>query len=790
MSHDAAARQLSWPLGTVKGRLARARDLLRTRLARRGVALTGGGLAAALAQSTAVGKVPAALLGMTLRQAVSFAGGETLAAGAVSTQAVKLAKGALQTMTATKLVLVLLLLGAAGGIGTATGLFLYRASGGEGPRDQPLPQAARAPIPPPVPAREDFGPEVKGLRAKVSLVKNKVEVGAAVLAAYVVKNVSREEQTLWHSGFWPNHLIVVKDADGKEPPLTEHGKERRRVFSPGGERLRNVAVKVPAGGEDAAYEKYDLTRHYDLSRPGRYTVQYVYEEKQGGWEGRLPSNEAAFEIVAVKEDRQNVIEKDGVRFEILVPDRDWPIPENRDGARAPIKLGLRITNKTDKPLRFTRFDTLFPEMTGPNGKPLSRSGGRNETLPMKESDCPLVKPGERVTFDIDAHLFWQGGKLRFGGSDGFGGVWGFADELKPGRYRLRIWYVNTATEHEVGRAERTVLKGIWTGEVKTPFVEVSLTPRAAAREQKDDNMAESEAVRVQGLSFVALVPKGVSRLGEVDLGLRVTNVSDKPVALSVNDVISIRLVSLAGERTGMNRGRDGLPRPKPPVMLQPGDSWRWRSGARLVRAGGDRSTIQLEGPDGRGVAGFWWFAAMKEGKYRLSIEYANSNARQGEVALWVGKATTKEVEFEIGPGANREPGEKPAVKPAEEAVKGDLKKLQGTWRLVAIEEAGQAVPPANFGQNTHWVFSGTTGTFTSGKRVLTGTITLDSAKRPRWIDVTHGTDLVLQGIYELKGDRLRLFLVPAGARRPGEFKTEKGTQQSISTYERARTDPK
>src|SRR5262249_9678331 len=38
-SHDEAARQLNWPLGTVKGRLARGRDLLRTGLARRGLTL-------------------------------------------------------------------------------------------------------------------------------------------------------------------------------------------------------------------------------------------------------------------------------------------------------------------------------------------------------------------------------------------------------------------------------------------------------------------------------------------------------------------------------------------------------------------------------------------------------------------------------------------------------------------------------------------------------------------------------------------------------------------------------
>jgi RNA polymerase sigma factor (sigma-70 family) len=101
-THDQAADELRCPVGTVRSRLARGRDLLKKRLTRRGFAPsamaailgTGPNLPAKLLIET----VPPSLVSATVKAALGFSSAQTIQASAIATSALALAQGVLTTM--------------------------------------------------------------------------------------------------------------------------------------------------------------------------------------------------------------------------------------------------------------------------------------------------------------------------------------------------------------------------------------------------------------------------------------------------------------------------------------------------------------------------------------------------------------------------------------------------------------------------------------------------------------------------------------------------------------------
>jgi thiol-disulfide isomerase/thioredoxin len=123
-----AASQLGLPEGSVASRLARARLMLAKRLTRRGVALSGGSVAAALAAGPASASVLPALVASTMKAASLLAAGQ---ATGVSAQVAALTDGMVKAMLVTKIkgVLALALLAGIALAGAAGLLYQGRAEG-------------------------------------------------------------------------------------------------------------------------------------------------------------------------------------------------------------------------------------------------------------------------------------------------------------------------------------------------------------------------------------------------------------------------------------------------------------------------------------------------------------------------------------------------------------------------------------------------------------------------------------------------------------------------------------
>jgi RNA polymerase sigma factor (sigma-70 family) len=132
-TYPEAAQLLGWPEGTVSGRLARARDILRRRLTRRGLALPAG-VAALLAAEATEAAAPGTLVQVTIRVAM---GPEA------SSAAVALAEEVIRAMFYSRLRSVGAVVLALAVIGTGLGVWAH----GRNEPPAPAPEAPPAPAP-------------------------------------------------------------------------------------------------------------------------------------------------------------------------------------------------------------------------------------------------------------------------------------------------------------------------------------------------------------------------------------------------------------------------------------------------------------------------------------------------------------------------------------------------------------------------------------------------------------------------------------------------------------------
>jgi RNA polymerase sigma factor (sigma-70 family) len=152
-----AARLRGVSEGTLSSQLTRGRRLLAKRLARQGVSLSGGALAAALSEGAAPAAVPAPLVSSTVQAAALVAAGRV---AAVATPAAALMNEVLKAMLMTKLKLAVAAVMAAALLGT--GGLLYQAAG-QAPRAEARP--AGRPL-----------SELELLRREVEILKLQMEV--------------------------------------------------------------------------------------------------------------------------------------------------------------------------------------------------------------------------------------------------------------------------------------------------------------------------------------------------------------------------------------------------------------------------------------------------------------------------------------------------------------------------------------------------------------------------------------------------------------------------------------
>jgi RNA polymerase sigma factor (sigma-70 family) len=310
INYREAARQIGCPLGTLSVRLARARELLRGRLGRRGLAVSSAVLAALIGRQTATAALPPVLLRSTLQAASAYATGTT--AGAVSAQAALLAESVAATMASQRVKPVVALVLALMLAASSAGLVAFWMADPKPEREPALegPALAEAQV-------------SDGLKLTLTLDPAETTLPAGADNAEPVKlkvsftNVG--DQSLKVNIWLSRVSLEVVGPEGKPVPLRLEKEKQadtsKKVYHMHVPKTEHPVVPpadyqfpvLMAGKTEVLHEETfprGAKLFYALNKPGEYRIKALYSSRvvrppfEGCWIGSVTSNEVMLKVVA------------------------------------------------------------------------------------------------------------------------------------------------------------------------------------------------------------------------------------------------------------------------------------------------------------------------------------------------------------------------------------------------------------------------------------------------------------------------------------------------------------
>ncbi len=249
---------------------------------------------------------------------------------------------------------------------------------------------------------------------------------------------------------------------------------------------------------------------FEALLPGNYQIRFIYQHNcvnrvipeinpleitnvEDSESELLISPFVNLRLVQAVEADSNAVEMDGIRFEILVPERVLSIPKNNlmhkllylmkslspipidySSFIIPVQIGIRITNNTSTPLRFSFYFTLFLEIMGVDGL-IPFGDGWIRASCLSDYDILSVMPGEDITFFPETEIFglWED-KFGVRITTGNGDILIF-EPLTLETYQVRLTYSSQQSIVKIYESVETYTTlDVWSGQISTPFVDFRL----------------------------------------------------------------------------------------------------------------------------------------------------------------------------------------------------------------------------------------------------------------------------------------------------------------------------